>query len=316
MSSKSRTDLFYKESDNMSGGKNAARQQRGRLPYYEQVKQDDDDNNSERAAAENDEIMEKGQKSVEKLIMYKIKVWTSKLPFAGTKGNVYLQLYGVQENKRDSRSDSRTQMLNRRRLSRPVSIIKFPLERSLNNEQKFLPGQMDSFEIEEIDIGDIIKARIAHDAWGVNSGFHPLKITIEIPERRALCKFMCNTWISSLRKEEKAQLDLWPDENMLDGGGGGDDDDDDKNQKENDKSDNKRKNDQTEKERIRYDLKIVTSDFSKQCSQINLCMIGEFGETKVFKLNEQSSDNGREKFVRSSVDIFRLKANEIGTVVL
>ncbi|XP_063398724.1 lipoxygenase homology domain-containing protein 1-like isoform X1 [Mytilus trossulus] len=88
----------------------------------------------------------------EKRIPYEVTIWTTDKRGAGTDANVFLQLYGV-----DGKTE-KTQLRNR--------------------SDNFERGQKDIFKIEALDVGQISKIRIGHDAKKLASGWHLNKVLI------------------------------------------------------------------------------------------------------------------------------------------
>lgn len=233
---------------------------------------------------------------IENKILYRIFVTTSNFQNAGTDSNVFIQLYGNEKSKRGT-------------VSQLISV-KFPLEKSLNHQKKFRPGQKDLFEIEETFVGSLKKIRISHDGKGVNSGWHLKKLVINAPDLNRSWKFICNKWLDAL--ESKAECDLIPVRNSdhLELSSG----EEDKN--ENDEIKTQARNQSGKIKKQRYNVKIQTSEFSKSTPEIklNLKLIGADSESSLIKLNSTPSDKGKEKFLGGNADFFRLEENDIGMV--
>jgi hypothetical protein len=75
------------------------------------------------------------------------------------------------------------------------------------------------------------------------------------------------------------------------------------------------------KENIHYDVKIVTTSYSKidLHTRIDLKIIGKSNhgkllETNLIELNGSKSDDKKEKFINDSVDIFRFETDDVGLV--
>jgi hypothetical protein len=232
--------------------------------------------------------------NVEKHTVYKIYVSTTDLPYAGTNGNVFIQLFG--KKKREKKGDSH------------ITSIKFPLEKSKTNKKKFQQGQTDLFEVEEEYIGKIKKIKIGHDSKGVNSGWHLKKVCIEVPEFDQLGEFLCKKWLNKYESDGKTERELYLTKR------------DDQVYESESESELHKKENQEEKSqlpKIRYDIKIKTSPFSKIDSElsINMQMFGQRNQkTSLIKLNSTPSDDEREKFRKNNIDLFRLENSDIGLV--
>lgn len=234
------------------------------------------------------------EKNSEKQTVYKIYVTTTDIPYAGTNGNVFIQLFG--KKKRNQRGDSN------------ITAIKFPLEKSKTNKKKFQRGQTDLFEVEEEYVGKIKKIKIGHDAKGVNSGWHLKKVCIEVPEFDQYGEFLCKKWLNKYELDGKTEREL----NLAKR-------DDQLNESESENESQKRE-DRDEKNKlpkIRYDIKIKTSAFSKIDSglSINMRVFGQRNQkTSLIKLNSMPSDDEREKFRTNNIDLFRLEDSDVGLV--
>lgn len=247
--------------------------------------------------------------------IYKIYVTTTNIPNSGTKSNVFLQIYGKNKSRNSKSSD--------------ILTVKFPLEKSKTNKVRFQPGQTDLFEIEEAYLGQIKKIKVTHDGKNlINSGWHLKKIVIEIPEFDKKYKFYCNNWFNSLESGGKTERDLVPlakdeDFDSSDDEGKNKKDNKEKNRSDSDddipkvKKRNSDKSSEKNSKKIRYDVRIKTSECSKIDPGINfdLIIIGSNNEeTSTIKLNSQPSDNEKEKFLKNNLDLFRLEAKDVGNV--
>lgn len=79
------------------------------------------------------------------VVKYKVQVKTGDIRGAGTDANVFLQLFGVNGDAGERK-----------------------LESSGNNFER---GHTDTFGIEAVDLGDLIKARVRHDGSGFGSAW-------------------------------------------------------------------------------------------------------------------------------------------------
>jgi len=243
--------------------------------------------------------------------IYKIYVTTTNIPNAGTRSNVFLQIYGKNKSRNSKSSD--------------ILTVKFPLEKSKTNKLRFQPGQTDLFEVEEPYLGAIKKIKVTHDGKNlVNSGWHLKKIIIEIPEFSKKYKFYCNNWFNSLELDGKAERDLIPLAKNEDFDSSDDEDKKKKDKKEKNRSESdddmpkvKQRKSEKNSNKIRYDIRFKTSECSKTDPGIyyDLIIIGNNNEeTDVIKLNSQPSDNEKEKFLKNNLDLFRLEAKDVGNV--
>jgi len=67
--------------------------------------------------------------------------------------------------------------------------------------------------------------------------------------------------------------------------------------------------------KIRYDVRVKTSSFSDRGEAVALKLLGGTGqETSLVKLNSTQSDNEKEKFLRDSLDVFKLEELDVGRV--
>jgi len=230
-----------------------------------------------------------------KQTVYKIYVTTTDIPYAGTNGNVFIQLFG--KKKKDQRGDSN------------ITAIKFPLEKSKTNKKKFQKGQTDLFQVEEEYIGKIKKIKISHDAKGVNSGWHLKKVCIEVPEFEQYGEFICKKWLNKYELDGKTERELYLTKR--------DDQIDDSESENESHKEEVRPEEKNRLPKIRYDIKIKTSAFSKIDTglSINLRVFGQRNQkTSLIKLNSMPSDDEREKFCKNNIDLFRLEDSDVGLV--
>ena len=216
---------------------------------------------------------------------YYISVYTSALPNAGIPtSNVYIQLFGKhgKKNNIDSKSVDK----------RDSWILKFPLAKS-QNVKKFVPGQCDRFEIEEINLSKISKIRLSHDS---KTNWHLRKVLLKKNDKKI--KFYCN-------KPVVNSVDLLPIKELS----SSDESDYDLEKKI------ERKNTAIKLEQTRYDLKIKTSEFSKSVlSSLDIKLVGHKGETNKIKLNNTPSDKEKEKFLPDSLDFFKMVDRNVGVL--
>jgi hypothetical protein len=215
---------------------------------------------------------------------YYIQTHTSNLPNSGIpSSNVFIQLFGKKGKK--FFNDSKNEYMDKR----DTWMIKFPLSKS-QYSKKFLPGQVDNFEIEEKEIGKINKIRVSHDA---KSSWHLKKIIITYKEKK-YC-FYCN-------KNVLSEIDLFPTKISSSDSESEDDDDGNKNKKP------------IKVNKIRYDIKIKTSQYSKQALKFDIKIMGNKAETNKIKLNNSPSDKEKSKFLSDSLDFFKLIEDNVGVI--
>lgn len=99
---------------------------------------------------------------------YKIKIKTGNIPWAGTGSRVYIKLYG----------------------DRTTNFIK--LDNLSHND--FEKGNIDLFDISNIDVGEIEKIEIKHDNTGDNPGWFLEKV--EITKQNNQYNFTAQRWLS------------------------------------------------------------------------------------------------------------------------
>ncbi len=225
--------------------------------------------------------------------LYRIFVTTGALPNASLSANVFLQIFGKRKIERRSGKQRHD-----------IWMAKFPLEKSETAGKKFQAGKTDVFEVSETNVGKITKIRVSHD--GV-SNWHLKKIVIEMPEEEKYCKFYCNQWIG-----KTSHIDLYP----LRGG----ESDSSSSETETDKKLNEghEPSKKPKAKKIRYDIKIKTSNFSDRAESIAIRLIGLIAGKQVesgnMKLNTTASDNDKEKFLKDSLDLFKCEEEDVGTV--
>lgn len=101
---------------------------------------------------------------------YRITVATGCVKKAGTDANVYITLFGTQDNSGERLLD--------------------------NSEDNFEKGKIDTFSIEMSDLGDLEKVRIRHDNSGKNPGWFLEKIVIHNETDDREWTFPCYRWLA------------------------------------------------------------------------------------------------------------------------
>lgn len=230
---------------------------------------------------------------------YKIYVTTSNFADAGTKYNVCLQVFGVRHGAPSRRTG---------RVKSDLTSFKFPLEKSKNHAVKFQPGQKDKFEIEEIRLDKIKKIRLALLDNPLKTSWHVKKVVIKADDQK--WTFEYKNWLKYSESSRQVECYIKPLKKDEEQAG------------ENSSDEEKRENARTEVSekvsKIRYDMKIKTSEYSKleaPFHAINVKLVGKNGaETNVVKLNGDLSDEKKDKFVSGNTDVFYFEEVDVGMV--
>lgn len=236
---------------------------------------------------------------------YRIYVTTTNLPNASLSANVFLQIFG------------------KRRIEKKSGKIhdlwstKFPLQKTQSKCKKFQAGKTDIFEIVEVDVGKLKKIRISHDGL---SSWHLKKVVIEMPSLNRYWAFKCNQWIGKFKRDNiypklftnliksfkgpmnnKSEMDLFPSKDAYE---------------DSDSSNERDVRQEKILTKIRYDIQVKTSDFSDNGESINLKLIGagKGNESGLIRLNNTPSDNEKAKFLKDSLDVFKVEELDIGSV--
>jgi len=126
-------------------------------------------------------IAEESRDPTEEGIPYTVKVKTGEAHDAGTSANVFIRLIG--------------------RKGRQTRII--PLE--LMQRQRFEPGKVETFSLQESDIGDLEIVEIEHDGETVADSWFLDDITIEMPTKGRAFYFACHQWLSKHKGDGKTK---------------------------------------------------------------------------------------------------------------
>ncbi|PIK54821.1 putative lipoxygenase-likey domain-containing protein 1-like [Apostichopus japonicus] len=118
---------------------------------------------------------------------YHIYVTTSNVRGAGTDANVYVNLYGE--------NDDTGQHF---------------LKSSKTNKNKFEAGQMDEFIIEAVNIGELKKIKIGHDKQGGFAGWMLDKVEIDAPALGKRWCFPCGRWLDKKEDDGQIERELYP----------------------------------------------------------------------------------------------------------
>lgn len=115
-------------------------------------------------------ILCKGQ-PVLPVTTYKVYITTGELWNSGTIANVYLSIYG-------EKGDTGSRKLFRSK-----------------NSSKFLRGQVDTFFLEAVNLGDLCKIVIGHDGLGQGNGWFLEDVVVRDPTTNHEYAFFCHRWL-------------------------------------------------------------------------------------------------------------------------
>ena len=121
-------------------------------------------------------------------IAYQIEVHTGDERWAGTNADVFIQIYGADKKKTEQKT------LN---------------DRSDNFER----GSIDTFKLEDIDVGEISKIRIGHDDGGLQAGWNLHKVVISKKNGKNQIEkilFVCNKWFDKKKDDNQIVRELAP----------------------------------------------------------------------------------------------------------
>ncbi|XP_045311193.1 oxygen-regulated protein 1 isoform X3 [Leopardus geoffroyi] len=123
--------------------------------------------------------------------VYEVHVATGELWNAGTVANVYISVYGE---KGDSGS---------RQLFRSKSSF------------SFLRGQIDTFSLEAVHLGDLYKIVIGHDGLGPGNGWFLDDVVIKDPTTDREYAFFCHRWLDQGEDDGKIARELYARDNSI-----------------------------------------------------------------------------------------------------
>ncbi|XP_076420081.1 oxygen-regulated protein 1 isoform X5 [Peromyscus maniculatus bairdii] len=135
-------------------------------------------------------ILSKGQ-PVLPVTKYEVYITTGELWNAGTVANVYLSVYGE---KGDTGS---------RKLSRSKSAL------------MFLRGQIDTFFLEAVNLGNLCKIVIGHDGLGPGNGWFLEDIVIRDPTTNNEYAFFCHRWLDEGEDDGKIVREMYARDNTI-----------------------------------------------------------------------------------------------------
>merc|ERR1712159_861360 len=116
---------------------------------------------------------------------YNIDVETGDKSGAGTDANVYIIIIGER-----------------------CSTDKIFLENSKTHKKMFERDQVDSFTIESVDVGNVLKIRIGHDNKGGFAGWHLKSVTISTSTMEKLT-FVADRWLDLKEGDGKLEVQIY-----------------------------------------------------------------------------------------------------------
>ncbi|XP_075824159.1 oxygen-regulated protein 1 isoform X2 [Microtus pennsylvanicus] len=135
-------------------------------------------------------ILSKGQ-PVLPVTKYEVYITTGELWNAGTMANVYLSIYGE---KGDTGS---------RKLSRSKSAV------------KFLRGQIDTFFLEAVNLGNLCKIVIGHDGLGPGNGWFLEDVVVRDPTTNQEYAFFCHRWLDEGEDDGRIVREMYARDNTV-----------------------------------------------------------------------------------------------------
>jgi hypothetical protein len=129
-------------------------------------------------------IAEESRDSTESGIPYTVKVKTGEAHDAGTSAHVFIRLIG--------RKGKQTRLI--------------PLE--LMQRRRFEPGKVETFSLQEPDIGDLEAVEIEHDGETLADSWFLDDVTIEMPTKGRAFYFACHEWLSKQKGDGKTKRTL------------------------------------------------------------------------------------------------------------
>ncbi|XP_009330378.1 PREDICTED: oxygen-regulated protein 1 [Pygoscelis adeliae] len=121
------------------------------------------------------------------LTEYTIKVYTGDKRGAGTDANVHIILFGYEDK----------------------SEV-FQLSQSLEHQDPFERGKVDTFKINTKKLGSLHSIEIGHDGKGFASGWFLEKVEITDASRNSVYCFNCNRWLAEDESDGRTVVQLYP----------------------------------------------------------------------------------------------------------
>lgn len=115
---------------------------------------------------------EESRGSTEDGIPYTVKIKTGEAKDAGTSANVFIRLFG--------RRGLKTRMI-------PLEVVQ---------RQRFEPGKVETFSLQELDIGELEALEIEHDGDTLADSWFVDDINVEMPTKGRAYYFDCHQWFS------------------------------------------------------------------------------------------------------------------------
>ncbi|XP_074880427.1 oxygen-regulated protein 1 [Buteo buteo] len=121
------------------------------------------------------------------LTEYTIKVYTGDKRGAGTDANVHIILFG---------NEDKSEV--------------FQLSQSLEHQNPFERGKVDTFKIKTKKLGNLHSIEIGHDGKGFASGWFLEKVEITDASRNSVYCFNCNRWLAEDESDGRTIVQLYP----------------------------------------------------------------------------------------------------------
>nr|CAB3263471.1 lipoxygenase homology domain-containing protein 1-like [Phallusia mammillata] len=121
------------------------------------------------------------------LTTYEVTVKTGDVRSAGTDANVYLVLYGENDD---------SGLVN--------------LKTSKTYRDKFERNHADVFTVESADLGNLKKMKIGHDNAGLTAGWYLEYVEVDAPSLGKKWRFPCGRWIATDKDDGKLERELFP----------------------------------------------------------------------------------------------------------
>ncbi|XP_063250128.1 oxygen-regulated protein 1 isoform X2 [Prinia subflava] len=134
-----------------------------------------------------DNNLNKEGSQVKKLTEYTIKVYTGDKRGAGTDANVHIILFG---------NEDKSEV--------------FQLAHSLEHQNPFESGKVDTFKIKTKNLGSLRSIEIGHDGKGFASSWFLEKVEITDAARNSVHCFNCNRWLSEDESDGLTIVQLYP----------------------------------------------------------------------------------------------------------
>ncbi|XP_058687118.1 oxygen-regulated protein 1 [Poecile atricapillus] len=134
-----------------------------------------------------DNNLNKEESQVKNLTEYTIKVYTGDKRGAGTDANVHIILCG---------SEDKSEV--------------FQLSQSLEHQNPFERGKVDTFKIKTKKLGSLHSIEIGHDGKGFASGWFLEKVEITDAARNSMHCFNCNRWLAEDESDGLTTVQLYP----------------------------------------------------------------------------------------------------------